>query len=86
MLMAISLTALFAGLAGAATGWWLSHRVAWCPTCGNALTCSSCGCRPGVFAWTAPGRVCAGPHPPRSTPTEPSTPEEGRDRGIGVGG
>lgn len=34
--------------AGTALGWALRSVTSWCPHCGEGLTCSACGRRPGL--------------------------------------
>jgi hypothetical protein len=51
LIVLIALAGLFAGLA---LGWYLRRVIAWCPQCGDALTCAGCGERPN---WSPPRRV-----------------------------
>jgi hypothetical protein len=39
----LALIAVSCLLAGVALGWYLRRVNAWCPECGDFLTCSSCG-------------------------------------------
>jgi hypothetical protein len=42
----ITLLTLAGFLPGVALGWYLRRINTWCPTCGHALSCTSCGQRP----------------------------------------
>ena len=50
----IALVALVALIVGIGLGWYLRRVNAWCPQCGDALSCPGCGGRP---AWLSPGRT-----------------------------
>ena len=48
----ILFVALVSLLTGIGVGWYLRRINAWCPRCGDSLTCPACGGRP---TWSSPG-------------------------------
>ncbi len=54
MIELIVFAALPALAVGTALGWYLRRINAWCPRCGDDLTCVGCGRRP---TWSSPGRA-----------------------------
>jgi len=54
MIELVVLATFAALLVGVALGWYLRRINAWCPQCGNVLTCPGCGGRP---TWSSPGRA-----------------------------
>ena len=50
----IASIAIVALVAGVALGWYLRRVTVWCPHCGDALACTSCGGRP---TWSSPGQT-----------------------------
>jgi hypothetical protein len=53
----IALVALSSLLVGLALGWYLRRVNAWCPECGDFLTCSTCGSRPTNFRRRRPDAI-----------------------------
>lgn len=55
MVPIIAMVALSSVLIGMALGWYLRRANAWCPHCGDVLSCRRCGGRP-TWEWSRPNQ------------------------------